>query len=410
LAIPLADIIKGKIPARILALVFIVVCVFDPANKILGAKVVVFVVLCALTFISVIVARDQAGFPVWLVIYVATFVAIPVLSLVRYDVIHGGLPSEGLNLLKGYLLISLAIVLVLNRFDLVPQLSAVLTAGACLTISAFLAIEWDYGPVYNALQPFGLNTGLFGLDERDFGRFRFLQVYFATSPMMVVAIAYYFDRAMSESGAAQKLRFAVAAAINVIAMFVAGTRNNMIASLLLPFLLWPLYSRRPGLHVFYCFGGVALLALLSAGHIKAFFDPSEFANNIRLATFWDYMRMFRDPATLMLGQGLGAEYEWTARGQFYISELTYLEVIRNFGLIGGAVILMLISVPVGSAVFQPTSRRDKALAVAYFLYLVTCATSPSFFSSMGILILAILLANIAQAHYCVVPALARRSS
>jgi hypothetical protein len=54
----------------------------------------------------------------------------------------------------------------------------------------------------------------------------------------------------------------------------------------------------------------------------------------------------------------------------------------------------LISLPLAYAVLMPTSRRDKVLAVAYFLYLVMSASNPMFFSSTGILILAILVANI----------------
>jgi hypothetical protein len=108
----------------------------------------------------------------------------------------------------------------------------------------------------------------------------------------------------------------------------------------------------------------------------------------------DYVRIFSDPATLMFGQGLGTYYNWSARGPFYISELTYMEIIRNFGLFGGLLMLGLISLPLAHAVFMPASRRDQILALAYFLYLVMSASNPLFFSSTGILILAALVANI----------------
>jgi hypothetical protein len=185
-------------------------------------------------------------------------------------------------------------------------------------------------------------------------------------------------------------------AINIAGMFLAGTRNNIFVSLLLPFALWPLYSKKPGVSALYSFGCLAILALPFAGYMKAFVDPAEFANNIKLVTVRDYLQIFSDPANLWFGQGLAVNYDWTARGQFAITELTYLEIIRNFGLPAALVMFGLLVLPLLSAILLPTSRRDKALTVAYFLYLVMSASNPILFSSMGTLILSALVANIFQ--------------
>jgi hypothetical protein len=127
--------------------------------------------------------------------------------------------------------------------------------------------------------------------------------------------------------------------------------------------------------------------------LKAFFDPEEVANNIKLTTLRDYLHIFSDPATLLFGQGLAVPYDWSARGPFVLTELTYLELIRNFGIFGALVIFVLLALPLINAIFFPTSQRDKALAVAWFLYLVMSASNPMLFSSTGILILAGLIAN-----------------
>jgi hypothetical protein len=371
-----------------------VVCVFDPADTTLGAKVPLFAALWAATLLMMLTSGDRSVLPVKATIYVAAFVAVPALSLLRYDLVNGYLPPHGLNLFKGYLLISLTIVLVVSRVDLVPQLSAALAVLACLVIAVFVAIELDYARMYNLLQPLGLRAGLLYLDERSYGNIQFLQVFFATSPMLVIAIAYYFDRAMSEPATRRKLLFFAVAAISAAGMFLAGTRANMLVSLLLPFLLCPFYAARPGLSALYSLGGLTILALVFAGHMTAFFDPAEFGNNIKLVTVNDYIELLRDPANLLLGQGLGASYDWSTTGRFFTTELTYLELIRNFGLFGALIILALLTLPLVSAILSPTSRRDRALAVAWFLYLVMSASNPILFSSMGTLILAGLTANI----------------
>jgi hypothetical protein len=373
---------------------FVVVCVFDPADKILGAKVPVFVALWIATLLRMALVDGRFHFPVAPTVYVATFVAIPVLSIVPTYLVGGGLPPEGFALLKGYLLVSLTLVLIVHRVDLVPQLSAVLTVLACFVVGVLVGIQFNYSWVYNALQPLGYDFGLLYLGKRSFGNYELLQIYFVTSPMLVIAVAYYFDRAMSEADSTRKLLFFVVTAINILGMFLSGTRNNILISLLTPALLWPFYTRRRSISALCSLAVIAILALLFAGYLKAFFDFSEMGNNIRLTTMQDYVRIFSDPATLMFGQGLGTYYNWSARGPFYVSELTFMEIIRNFGLFGGLPMMGLMSLPLAYAVFMPMSRRDKVLAMAYFLYLVMSASNPMFFSSTGILILGILVANI----------------
>jgi hypothetical protein len=377
-----------------LLLIFVIVCVFDPADKILGAKIPVFVALWIATLLRMLLVDGRFHFAVVPTVYVATFVAIPVLSIIPTFLAGGNLPPEGFALLKGYLLISFALVLIVHRVDLVPQLSAVLTVLACFVVGIFVGIQFNYSWVYKALQPLGYDFGLLYLGKRSFGNYELLQIYFVTSPMLVIAVAYYFDRAMSELDSRRKLLFFAITAINIVGMFLGGTRNNIFISLLTPALLWPFYTRRSSISALCGIGVIVVLGLLFAGYLKAFFDFSEAGNNARLTTMQDYVRIFSDPATLMFGQGLGTYYNWSARGPFYVSELTYMEIIRNFGLFGGLPMMALMSLPLAHAVFMPTSRRDKVLAMAYFLYLVMSASNPMFFSSTGILILAILVANI----------------
>src|SRR3954453_2997347 len=244
-----------------LLLTFVIICVFDPADKILGAKVPVFVALWIATLLRMLLVDGRLHFALAPTAYVATFVAIPVLSIVPTYFVGGSLPPEGLSLLKGYLLVSLVLVLIVHRVDLVPQLSAVLTVLACLAVAVFVAIHLNYSPVYNALQPLSYDFGLLYLGKRSFGNYELLQIYFVTSPMLVIPIAYYFDRAMSEANSTRKLGFSAVTAINIIGMFLGGTRNNILISVLTPALLWPFYARRRSISVLCGLGVIAILAL-----------------------------------------------------------------------------------------------------------------------------------------------------
>src|SRR4051812_11988129 len=107
---------------RLLLLFFLLVCVFDPADRILGGKVFVFVALWGVTLLNIFLKRDDPYLPPSLVAYVALFIAVPLMSICFYYLSSSLQPFEGFAMLKAYLLVSLAIVLVLNGIDLLPLL------------------------------------------------------------------------------------------------------------------------------------------------------------------------------------------------------------------------------------------------------------------------------------------------
>lgn len=383
---------------RLLLLFFVLVCVFDPADQILGGKVFVFIVLWGVTLLNISLKRDDPYLPPLLVAYVIVFIAIPLMSICVYYLRSGQQPFEGFAMLKGYMLVSLALVLALNKIDLLPQLSAVLTLMASLVVLLFTAILLE-PDLYALLKPLGEASGLLILSRRSYGDdIELLQIYFVTSPMLAISIAYYFDRAMTAPGMRRRLFYVVVTAINIAGMLLAGTRNNILISLLLPFLLWPFYTRRPAFYLFCSLAAAGLAALPFANYLSAFLDPTEEANSIKLAILDDYAKFFGDPVTLLFGHGLGAYEIWSGKPLdtfTYVTELTYLEILRNFGLIGAIAMMGLLLYPAGVAVFS-RSARDIAMAIAWLLYLFMCVSNPNLFSSMGILILAVLMANVFQ--------------
>ena len=109
----------------------------------------------------------------------------------------------------------------------------------------------------------------------------------------------------------------------------------------------------------------------------------------------DYSKLFSDPITLLFGQGLGAYHFWEGRGSYYfVTELTYFEIIRNFGLFGGTLMFALLLYPIVHAFVLDRRFKEKAVVTGYAAYLVMCFSNPNLFSSMGTLILSVILATI----------------
>ena len=80
---------------------------------------------------------------------------------------------------------------------------------------------------------------------------------------------------------------------------------------------------------------------------------------------------------------------------YFLTELTYFEVIRNFGLFLGLLMLVMLVYPIFKTFkLKKHALLQKHIAVAYAFLSNNVFTNPNLFSSMGILILCIVLSGI----------------
>ena len=375
-------------------LLFLLACIFDPADKVLNLKVYIFALCWVITLTICLSSRVPITVPRGLLIYILLFVLVPLYSIVWHWLSDGSSRFEGFSMLKGYVLIALAPMLVLARIDLLPRLCAVLTLLAFAVIATFIALQL-MPQLLPVMYVFGARTEMVSVNIRDYGSgVQLLSVYFVTSPMLAIAIAYYFDRARSSRRRSEAAFLWGLVTINVLGMLLAGTRNNMFVSLLLPAALVFYYAKNKAVGALASLTAVATLVVVFARELQAFFDPSEISNSVKLAMLGDYARILSDPVNLIFGRGLGSYEYWEGRGVKFVTELTYLEMIRNFGLLGAGVMLGLLLFPIWHAFATNQSRTKKTIAIGFTFYLGMCASNPNLFSSMGILILSVMLSAI----------------
>src|SRR5262245_42205856 len=82
---------------------FLLACVFDPADRLLGIKVYLFLLAWALTAFRWLWLGTLPRMHPGLILYTAIFVLVPLLSIAWYFGTNGSEPFEGLSLLKAYL-------------------------------------------------------------------------------------------------------------------------------------------------------------------------------------------------------------------------------------------------------------------------------------------------------------------
>jgi len=373
-------------------LLFVSSTLFDPADKIFGLKLPLYLLCWCIGAALCFGRRERIKVPSVLLVYILLMVTIPLLSISYYFLVDGSDPFAGFLLLKAYLFISMALLLYVTRTDLLPTLCAVLTTvSAGIYVLSTVVLVWPvlFLPVY----VWGNEYGVFSIDNRDYGSGLVLfQMYFVTSPMLAIAIAYYWHQA--KFAIRRRSVYGLLVALNLGAMILAGTRNNMLAAIVLPLSLLVLHAKRKGLAVSVIGAGVVGGLLLLSTQIGILLDPLEPSNRTKLGVLGDYATLFGNVNNMLFGRGLGAYEWWTGRGYYFITELTYFEILRNFGfLLGGVMILLLVS-PIVYAFLLRRTYKEKSVIVGYAVYLAMCISNPYLFSSMGMLILSVIVANI----------------
>lgn len=371
------------------------VAIFDPADRIVHMKVPLFAAVWALTAVNYCLRRCPPTVPLSLLIYLIGFsFLIPLWSIYWYfsqngqtGALHG---YDGFQYLKAYMFLTLCIPLVLEKIDLVPMLSIILTVQAALA-SFIYAITSNNPGLSGAVYSLGFEYGVVLLGDRTYGEAHIHQVFFTTSALLVIPISYFTFKCIISKGR-ERFLCLLLLIVSVTGMLRSGTRNNMIASVVTLLLVWLWYSRRKVVLA----SSIALLvvgvASMQWSTMHAMLDPTEGSNAAKIGLFRDYTLLLSEPRTLLLGQGLGAPFNSTMRGFVTISELTYMELLRSYGVLFGVPMLLALVYPL-ERLARYRWKSVGFLYLGYAMYLYLCTANPFLVSSSGMLVLSIALAQ-----------------
>jgi hypothetical protein len=369
----------------------LVVAVFDPVDQ-AHLKTPLFAGVWIFFLIDLVISsRGQYQVPANLYLYAVIFVVVfPLVGMLIYLLRGGGMQDyEGFKYWKSYLFLTLCIPVAVKRIDLIRPLSIILSLLSVATI--FLSLIAVNDELLRAqLAAFADAYIVFSVTDRTYGSLSYESVYFHGTPLLVIAIAYFCYQSMRSVGR-QKMWNVLLLMLNVCGMVLSGTRNNMLVGFLMPLMVLGWYKGTK-----MRFAIVSLLVLvvivgLSSGVFQAMLSPDNESNAIKLGHLHDYGTLFGDWKTLWFGQGLGASFFSTAWGtRVTLTEVTYLEIIRNYGLILAPIFYFLILYPL-RVLTDAGQRVDHYVFLAYAAYLYICSGNPLLLSSTGMLVLAIVL-------------------
>jgi hypothetical protein len=375
---------------RFLLVLLFIVCVFDPANQLLGLKYVFFSGAWILFLFYCITHRGRRRISTNLTAYLIVFVLlIPLISIAYYILTNRNLAEyDGYTYFKPYLFLSIVVVLYVLHIDLVKALVVVCTCLSATTLTLFLMSYFKVPIVYLILEVADMyNITTSGV--RSLSGIDFLSVDFQSSPLIVLGVAY-FSRAFLISRGSAKFGYLLLMLVNMSAMFVGATRNNMFVSILLPLSVFIWYSRKRAVTIAAIGVLFSVFLVTNFDIIKGMFDSEERSNSVKLSFYNDYLKLFSKWDVLLFGQGLGSFFNSTVRGSVSVSELTYFEFIRRFGILLCIPIFAMLFYPLGR-LFKQKHFKDHYIYIGYFYYLIICFSNPFLMSSTGMLFLSLVL-------------------
>jgi hypothetical protein len=372
----------------------LLIAVFDPVDQ-SHLKAPLFASVWLIFLVGLVISSEGlAEIPPALYMYALAFIVVlPLAGAMVYLLRGGGTAGyEGLKYWKSYLFLTLCIPLAVKRINLIRPLTIVLSLLSLATIVLYVLAS--VSEVLRAeLEAFGAATYTFSLTDRTYGNLTYHGLYFFGSSLLVVAVVYFSYHFMFSAGRA-KLLNGFLLALNVCGMVMSGSRNNIVVGLMAPLLVFAWYRGNKTRITMATVLVAILLAGFASGIFQAMLSSADESNATKLDHLHDYVTLFADWRTLWFGQGFGASFFSRAWGaQVSLTELTYLEILRNYGLLLSPLLFFLILYPL-KALTDSEFRTDHYLFLGYLGYLYLCTGDPLLLSSSGMLILAIVLVKV----------------
>ena len=363
-------------------LLLFLTAIFEPMDLLFGMKAYLFTLFCLLGLIAFFVDESFTLPSYDQFIYVFTFaLVLPAWGLAVAVVFNpGSMGTDALQYFKSHLFLVFSLLLsplALIRFGERAFIS-LLVVLAHVIIVLFLVSLFAPPEVFAALLLFGRKYTLFLLGDRMYAGVRFPTMYYVTSPLLVFSLAYYLEKASRKADS----RTVYLASISMFALFLSGTRNNILISLLIP--AYYFLQQRRGRIVLALAVPVALV--VGASVLRSMFDPQDVSNAAKIAYLANYKSILSVPENLLLGQGLGTRFYATGLGEVVsITELSYFEIVRTYGAFVGVVFFLYLIYPL--IALARTRHSRYFWTVGYAAYLIESYSNPYLLSSNGMLVL-----------------------
>lgn len=365
---------------------FLFVSILDPSGSLFQLKALSFALSIGVVAMFYMI---DPGFSInryLLAVVLIVVVIVPISSYILLNVfsvdVHTAIANQ-------YLLSFLPLVLLLPIMSYGLQVEKMVVPPLIFLMSVVLftsMVYWSGIPFYESVK-FLLDDSMHAakIGLRDFNGLLVLMVYYKTSILLVFLMAYY----------AKKERFIhlCIVALAALAMVVTAARANAIVAIILLVVYAYFFLARKQNKLFsYAFVSMCIGVLIYLVYLiqEYFFSMTETSNTIKLGHIWGYIEYFSNGGLeLLKGAGPGVGFYSPGYDRtIFVSELTYLELVRVYGL---------FSLPLFILIIYPCFKArgiGKEYFCAWIAFLLVAGSNPLLVSSTGMIAILIIYGKI----------------
>ena len=240
----------------------------------------------------------------------------------------------------------------------------------------FLAVIYDY---CNASGNFTMAY------NRNFLGYQINGLYFTAGSLIIFSFVYNLYQYRGRL----KLILSI---VPFLSLMVAGSRTPMLVQLLI--LLVYLYDKNILGKFLTRVSALIVLGMLVMVTYLLATQEKEASNEVKYDNFESYVEDLGDKGHLIWGAGLGSEFYAKGRGvKLSYSELSYMDILRMYGLPVGLCFIFLFFAPFFWLwKYYPRSQFLKRYSLGYVLFLILSGTNPLLLGSIGLTALSMFMA------------------
>lgn len=370
------------------ALLFLDVIV-DPSNKIFHLKYILFTMVFVVWIPSLLSGKPSLPrsmrFPLFFVGLIMPGYALS-LGLIKSFVQN--IPMGEILYLNSFFFFLLLPVIMLERIHLKKIFNSASLAVVLITGISYLILLYNpntFGSLYTYLVT-DKNVAMYAL--RNYGGFTLLMLFYKTSSLLVFPLSFYLFTILIEKKRHHLfLNISILVAI-IVTLFISGTRANILSLCLIIFFYFLFYVYKKSKPIFFLtgFAFILLFVFVASFLNDTLLNKSEVSNMVKFGHLISYIQHFSTNwGVYIWGQGFGSNfYSSGVNSMVSITELTYLELIRVWGLPLTLVFVAILFLPL---YVELKSGRISHLFIAYLAFLFIAGTNPMLLSSTGMLVL-----------------------
>ncbi len=379
---------------KIFLSVLLIVLIIDPSDLIFHLKVPLIFLVLFVWILDKVVTKQSIRFKKDIVIINCFFLLVPIFGIIS-GLIQNSIkdPEFAMGVVKSFSIFFLVNLIIDSKYPIYKNFNWFLLLIPLIIIPCYFTLLWNVD-LFKRIAMFFSEKNETAFSPRNFYGINVIMLYYRTSALLVFPLSLFLYRFLKHRNYWNLLLFFIC----FITLFLSGTRGNIIATVLITvYLLINSLSRKRkfiqlSITVLVLFYGLLLfIGSLSLGE-------KDSSQEIKSGHFSSYITLFETkPSIFIFGQGLGSEFFSTGLNQNIVqSELTYLDLVRIFGVPGTLLVLLILTYPLVYMYKKSMNYKYTAAVCSYYGYLFIVGSNPLLISSTGIIAVIIMYSLLAD--------------